>query len=87
MADGFDHTPAPSGRPSLAAIRKGDDGLGAPSSPLSSASKPAAFRHHLLKTSGNGPLLVDREAPAPPVGDGTQTDAQDSTVPLEGDDV
>lgn len=61
----FDHTPAPSGRPSLSLLRSDEDG----GSTLSiwSATRPAGGRHHLLKTSASGPTIVDRDMPVPPV--------------------
>ncbi|POR34643.1 Uncharacterized protein TPAR_05164 [Tolypocladium paradoxum] len=61
----FDHTPAPSGRPSLSLLRSDEDGDSAPS--ISSATRTAGVRHHLLKTSASGPTIVDRDMPVPPV--------------------
>ncbi|KAK5992391.1 hypothetical protein PT974_05795 [Cladobotryum mycophilum] len=64
--DDFDHTPAPSGRPSLAMLRPDDDPKARDPS-IEPANRAAAFRHHLLKTSTSGPTLVDRDSPAPPI--------------------
>ncbi|PNY21669.1 Uncharacterized protein TCAP_07229 [Tolypocladium capitatum] len=60
----FDHTPAPSGRPSLSLLRSDEDGASPPST--SSATRTAGVRHHLLKTSASGPTIVDRDIPDPP---------------------
>ncbi|KAL7969465.1 hypothetical protein HDV63DRAFT_55136 [Trichoderma sp. SZMC 28014] len=65
-AGDFDHTPAPSARASLTVLRPEHGHETADMSELP-ASRSAAFRHHLLKTSTSGPTLVDRDLPAPPV--------------------
>lgn len=62
----FDQTPAPSGRPSLTTLRSEPDDMITDAAGIS-ASRAAAFRHHLLKTSASGPTLVDRDLPAPPL--------------------
>lgn len=61
----FDQTPAPSGRPSLTTLRTEHDDDTLADAPGISAARPAAFRHHMLKTSTSGPTLVDRDFPAP----------------------
>ncbi|RFU75988.1 major facilitator superfamily transporter [Trichoderma arundinaceum] len=63
----FDQTPAPSGRPSLTTLRPAQEDHSTGDTPGISASRAAAFKHHLLKTSASGPTLVDRDLPAPPV--------------------
>lgn len=65
-AGDFDHTPAPSARPSLTVLRTEESHKMADISEIS-MSRAAAFRHHLLKASTSGPALVDRDLPAPPV--------------------
>ncbi|KAH8121470.1 major facilitator superfamily domain-containing protein, partial [Trichoderma asperelloides] len=62
----FDHTPAPSARPSLTVLRTEESHEMTDISEIS-VNRAAAFRHHLLKTSTSGPTLVDRDLPAPPV--------------------
>ncbi|KAL7908954.1 major facilitator superfamily domain-containing protein [Trichoderma velutinum] len=65
-AGDFDQTPAPSCRPSLTTLRPDQDDTATEDTGFS-ASRAAAFKHHLLKTSTSGPALVDRDLPAPPV--------------------
>ncbi|KND91510.1 hypothetical protein TOPH_03631 [Tolypocladium ophioglossoides CBS 100239] len=74
----FDHTPAPSGRPSLSLLRSDEDGGSAPS--ISSATRTAGVRHNLLKTSASGPTIVDRDIPVPPVLN--QSPATSDAVPV-----
>lgn len=64
-AGDFDNTPAPSARPSMALLRPEEQVIDA-SNPSSSPQNPA-YRHHLLKTSTSGPMLVDKNAPIPPI--------------------
>ncbi|KAL7926228.1 major facilitator superfamily domain-containing protein [Trichoderma austrokoningii] len=66
-AGDFDHTPAPSARPSLAMLRPQDSHHETADVSEVPVGRAAAFRHHLLKTSASGPTLVDRDLPAPPV--------------------
>lgn len=65
-AGDFDHTPAPSARASFTMLRPEESHETADISEVP-ATRSAAFRHHLLKTSTSGPTLVDRDLPAPPV--------------------
>ncbi|KEY68927.1 hypothetical protein S7711_04595 [Stachybotrys chartarum IBT 7711] len=60
----FDTTPTPSARPSLTLLRY-EESVGVPS--VLPESKCGGYRHHLLKTSTSGPMLVDRHVPAPPL--------------------
>ncbi|RDA93572.1 hypothetical protein CP533_6141 [Ophiocordyceps camponoti-saundersi (nom. inval.)] len=60
-AGDFDITPAPSGRPSLSLLRPDDNGHDSPP-----AKKIDGPRHHLLKTSTSGPIIVDGDAPLLP---------------------
>ncbi|KAL6815621.1 hypothetical protein GGI42DRAFT_348565 [Trichoderma sp. SZMC 28013] len=65
-AGDFDQTPAPSCRPSLTTLRPDQDDTATEDTGFS-ATRAAAFRHHLPKTSTAGPALVQRDSPAPPV--------------------
>ncbi|PNP50426.1 hypothetical protein THARTR1_08808 [Trichoderma harzianum] len=65
-ASDFDQTPAPSCRPSLTTLRPDQDDTATQDTAFS-ASRAAAFRHHLPKTSTAGTALVDRDSPAPQV--------------------
>lgn len=65
-AGDFDNTPAPSTRPSLAILRDQTDGE-ASRPDNASLGRAASYKHHLLKTSASGPLLVDTDISAPPV--------------------
>ncbi|KAF4466620.1 Polyamine transport [Fusarium albosuccineum] len=61
----FDHTPAPSGRPSLEMPR---DSSGQPdTTDEPRAAQGTGIRHHLLKTSARGPITVDKDYPIHPV--------------------
>ncbi|KAI9167725.1 hypothetical protein HJFPF1_03859 [Paramyrothecium foliicola] len=60
----FDRTPAPSARPSIAELR--DNEVAEPNS-FSPEWNNNVRRHHLLKTSTSGPIIVDRTSPIPPV--------------------
>ncbi|RCI09247.1 hypothetical protein L249_1531 [Ophiocordyceps polyrhachis-furcata BCC 54312] len=60
-AGDFDKTPAPSGRPSLSLLRDGDKDNDAPA-----AKRADGPRHHLLKTSASGPIIVDGDVPLLP---------------------
>ncbi|KAM5369592.1 hypothetical protein ACJZ2D_008951 [Fusarium nematophilum] len=64
-AGDFDHTPAPSGRPSLEMLRDNDGELA--TVPEARAAPGTGHRHHLLKTSASGPMMVDKDCPAPPL--------------------
>ncbi|PFH56273.1 hypothetical protein XA68_16787 [Ophiocordyceps unilateralis] len=61
-AGDFDDTPAPSGRPSLSELR-GHDQDGSARDASIRASGP---RHHLLKTSASGPIIIDGDEPPTP---------------------
>ncbi|RDA85820.1 hypothetical protein CP532_5771 [Ophiocordyceps camponoti-leonardi (nom. inval.)] len=60
-AGDFDKTPAPSGRPSMSLLREGDKDNDAPA-----ARRADGPRHHLLKTSTSGPIIVDGDVPLLP---------------------
>lgn len=61
----LDNTPAPSVRPSLSILRKDKDDVA--QSNTSSLGRTSSYRHHLLKTSASGSLIVDKNLPVPPV--------------------
>lgn len=77
----FDVTPAPSVRPSRSALRSDHDDGGSAST-LASPTGAAGVRHHLLKTSASGPIIVDRDLPVPPVLDHVRV-ASDTLVPSQ----
>lgn len=62
----FDNTPAPSARPSLSVLRN-SQGVETLSPDAPSIGRTASYRHHLLKTSTSGPLIVDTDISAPPI--------------------
>jgi hypothetical protein len=66
-AGDFDNTPAPSARPSLAVLRDSVDGRTAHLPEVLEIGRTSSVKHHLLKTSASGPLIVDRDVSAPPV--------------------
>lgn len=62
----FDNTPAASARPSISVLRN-SEGVDSLSPDAPSIGRTASYRHHLLKTSTNGPLVVDTDISAPPI--------------------
>jgi hypothetical protein len=65
-AGDFDNTPAPSARPSISVLRS-SEGVDNLSTDAPTFGRTASYRHHLLKTSTSGPLIVDTDISAPPI--------------------
>ncbi|KAL6415293.1 Major facilitator superfamily transporter [Ilyonectria robusta] len=61
----FDHTPAPSPRSSLSMLRGNGDEASAVYE--SAATQTSGYRHHLLKTLVNGPIILHKDVPVLPI--------------------
>lgn len=61
----FDHTPAPSPRPSLSMLRGNGDEASAVYE--YSATPTSGYRHHLLKTLVTGPISLHKDVPVLPI--------------------